>query len=151
MTRIEDLSDNHLDTEIRRLREDLHTLKTAQRVGAPNVKVYYNQTASPSDKSVTLAPFAFTTFTLTFTADTQDYAKATLSYRMYVGSLSVEVRPDGMSPFPPVLRISPRIASESTPRITQWDINVMCAEGTTTTYLFKFNVQSTDKGVITTT
>lgn len=147
MTRVEDLSENLLPTEMQRLRDDLTTLKASQRVGAPNIKVYRNSSNAPYDKALTVTTFARQGFTLIFTANKQAYAKATLTYQIFLdAALTTEVRLGDTSA--PDLNVVPQIYSDSQPLTTRWVIAAFNHENLTRTYYFKFNVQSTDQGVI---
>lgn len=151
MTRLDGLSDNLLVTTIRELREDRDTLKSSQRVGAPNVKVYRNDSGASYDKTLTIGAYGTAGFTLIFTANQQKYAKATVTYRMYIGSMSTEVRLGDYTPnVAPDLKIYPQIYSDSQPLATKWIFTLTNNEASSRTYFFKFGVQATDTGVITT-
>lgn len=150
MTRIDDLTENLLPTEVRQIREDLNTLKASQRVGAPNIKVYRNSSNAPYDKALTVPATSTQGFTLIFTANKQAYAKATVTFQMYLdAALTTEVRlGDRAGPIAPTLNIVPQIYSDSQPLATKWIFTAYNNEGSSRTYYFKFNVQSTDQGVI---
>lgn len=150
MTRVDDLTANVLPAEIRRTRDDLNTLKASQQVGAPNIKVYRNSSNAPYDKALTVAANTTQGFTLIFTANKQPDAKATITYQMFLdAAMTIEVRRgDYTSPIAPDLKVIPQIYSDSQPLASKWVITAYNNEATSRTYYFKFNVQSTDQGVI---
>src|SRR5215217_205840 len=70
----------------------LDELKTAQRVGAASLLVTKNQSGAAYDRSLSIAAGGVSSFTVTFTADTQDYPFTTLDMIFYmdtVGSLFI--------------------------------------------------------------
>ncbi|MEA9986261.1 hypothetical protein [Subtercola sp. RTI3] len=148
--RTNNLPENQLVQTVAGMREDVDTIKTAQRIGALNLQTCLNQSANASDKTVAIASAATATITITFTSAVQQNAIAALAFKIYAGSLSNEVHPDMTSstqwPSPAVTLMPP---SSSSPYVTIWTMKLFGIYGSTTTFLLKFAVQSTDAGSIT--
>lgn len=123
----------------------LDEIKTAQRLGADNIKIKVNQSAGAFDKSVTVPWGSYTLQTITFTADHQDYAFTEAEFVFYK---------DGTAPADKLtsqsgdLFIIERISTNA--RQTVWELRFANLENDSLshTYYIKAIISSTDTGVI---
>jgi hypothetical protein len=155
-TRIDGLPENNLISNIHDMRTAVDDLKRAQRTGTTALNIFLNQSASAYDKTFILGanpnPIAVT-FIVTFTAAVQDYAIASLIFRVFIGNSTTEFHPNGPGGIPnyPAIKISERIPTVNAKRVTIWDVKVTSSDFATEAYYLKFVVQSTDRGGITVT
>lgn len=127
------------------LRKTLDELKGRQVLGASSIKVRANQSAAAYDYTATTAYPSSAIFTVTFTADHQDYAPTDLVPQLSVGTPG-HLAALGVDYFPgSFYRLSQDPAH---PRITQWRMQVFNFTGTPLTFYLKVRVNSTDTGVI---
>lgn len=143
---IGDLSDDQLVVMVQRLRDDLDELKARQFIGPDSLTMHNNETGASYDRSVTLAPGASTTVTVTFDSDNQDYAFTDLALNAYLSSVAFEIHP-GDTGYP-IRKISQLMPTALSPKRSQWTIGLTNNGFATFTYLLKFSVQSTDTGAI---
>jgi hypothetical protein len=133
------IGEDSLLDKLAEYRRWLDELKTAQRVGAASVVVIKNQSGAAYDRSLSIAAGGVSSFSVTFTADVQDYPFATLDMIFYqdtVGSL-----------FIPQVRVEERLVSN--PKVTTWDVTVNNPDDFNAhTFYVKEVVSATDSGVI---
>jgi hypothetical protein len=133
------IDDPTLLDKLSEYRRTLDELKNAQRVGAASLVVVKNQSGAAYDDSFTIPASGLSSFSVTFTADTQDYPFATLDlifYRDSPGSL-----------FTPQFTVEERLVSS--PKVTVWDVLVNNPDDFNPhTFYVKEVVNSTDSGSI---
>ena len=150
MSRLDQLPGELLTHRVNKLRQALDELKSAQRVGARNVVTCPNESSATHDVVRTLSAGSTYTFSLTFVAAHQDYAKAALSYRMYtdgVGEVHPFIFAGGTAAYP-FIEIDPQVSVEFAPRSTFWTIRMSNYGSVTRTFRVKFHIEATDIGEI---
>jgi hypothetical protein len=120
-------------------RRALDELKNAQRVGAASLVVIKNQSGATYDDSFTIPAAGLHTFSVTFTADNQDYPFTALDLTFYRDTVG--------SQFIPQHTIEERVVTN--PKVTVWDVMVNNADDFNAhTFYVKEIVSSTDSGAI---
>lgn len=147
MTRIESLPEEQLVQQINALRTDLNELKTKQRLGAANVMTYQIKTPNAYDANLTIPAYSWWQLNISLPTSQQNYAKATISWRMYLGSMSNEIFPNfGTSPYYPTVKCFALPPDTSAPLQSKWTFWIFNNNASSQNYLIKFYVASTDRG-----
>ena len=146
MSRIGESPDNAAASELRDLRLNIDTLRSAsQRVGAKNIISYITSSANAYDVAITVAP-GTGTYVIHFTAGRQQYAIAEMYFRMYIDSMSSEIKVnDAAWPF---VGVDTAKTYSTGGAVYQWTFSIYNSDTVSHTYYTKVQVVATDTGAI---
>lgn len=137
-------SENDIVVLLPKLRLELDNLKKSQIVGANNLLIFDNQTASPFDDSVSLSTAESTELIVTFDADNQDFAFTELVPVVYldtVGSLTDIT-------YPSFSKTRMHVLNTVIPKRTIFSFIFTSLESGTHTFYIKYHVLSVDTGTV---